>query len=177
MIDRYALFGHPVNHSRSPAIHHAFAEQTGQTLRYELIDVLPGALFGSLREFSLTNGKGLNITLPLKEEAYSLAEELSERAAHARSVNMILIRADGGLFFDNTDGFGLVQDIKVNIGFPITKKNILLLGAGGAARGAIWPLLAENPDIGKACDEIRDGYRKFPQGSHVIFYRQIGNQN
>ncbi|CAD5106749.1 shikimate dehydrogenase [Zestomonas carbonaria] len=143
-MDRYAVFGNPIGHSKSPLIHRMFAEQTGQQLSYEPILAPLDDFAGVAREF-FRDGLGANVTVPFKEDAYRLCDELTERARRAGAVNT-LSRLDGGrLRGDNTDGAGLVRDLKHNAGFPLAGQRILLLGAGGAARGVIEPLLAERP--------------------------------
>jgi shikimate dehydrogenase len=144
MSDLYCVFGNPIAHSRSPAIHAAFAAASGEDLRYEArlapIDAFAAAVAG----FVADGGRGANVTVPFKEEAYRLSGTLSPRAARAGAVNTLVFRADG-IFGDNTDGAGLVQDITANLGFALSGRRILLLGAGGAARGVIAPLLAAGP--------------------------------
>ncbi|MDR3479547.1 MAG: shikimate dehydrogenase [Burkholderiaceae bacterium] len=142
--DRYAVIGHPVAHSKSPAIHSAFAAQTGQNLSYErLLSPLDG-FAATVRTFIEQGGKGLNVTLPFKVEAHALADSLTPRARCAGAVNTLKI-TDGHILGDNTDGAGLVTDIERNAGVMLSGKRILLLGAGGAARGAILPLLEARP--------------------------------
>ena len=143
--DRYAIIGHPVDHSLSPAIHAAFARQTGETLQYTRIDAAPGEFAAALREFLGAGGKGLNVTLPFKEEAFGLCHVLSPRAKKARAVNTVSVHADGNLAGDNTDGTGLVRDLRHNRRVTLKNKRILLLGAGGAARGVLPALLDEKP--------------------------------
>ena len=143
--DRYAIIGHPVDHSLSPAIHAAFARQTGQVLEYTRIDAPPGGFATALREFLGTGGKGLNVTLPFKEEAFALCHVVGPRAKKARAVNTLSVHADGNLAGDNTDGTGLVRDLKHNRHVTLKNKRILLLGAGGAARGVLPALLDEKP--------------------------------
>ena len=143
--DRYAIIGHPVDHSLSPAIHMTFAKQTGQALQYGRIDAAPGEFVTALREFLASGGKGLNVTLPFKEEAYGLCHVLASRAKRARAVNTLSVQADGTLAGDNTDGAGLVRDLRQNRRVTLKNKRILLLGAGGAARGVLPALLDEKP--------------------------------
>lgn len=140
----YAVLGKPVAHSKSPAIHRQFAEQTGVQLDYEAIEVEPEDFARFVGEFFVGGGAGLNITLPHKEAAYALAEQLSSRARLAGAVNTLYVK-DGKLCGDNTDGPGLVRDISYNHGFAIAGKAILMLGAGGAARGALAALVEESP--------------------------------
>lgn len=144
MTDLYAVFGNPIAHSKSPAIHAAFAAATGQPLRYEArlaaVDGFPQAV----ADFVAAGGKGANVTVPFKEEAFRLSTRLSDRAARAGAVNTLSF-ADGAILGDNTDGAGLVSDLTRNLDCPLAGRHILLLGAGGAARGVIAPLLAGKP--------------------------------
>ena len=143
--DEYAVMGNPITHSKSPAIHAAFAQQTRQSIRYRAIQVDPGGFDQAVGNFFANGGKGLNITVPFKQEAWKLVDELSERARLAGAVNTIKPQGDGKLMGDNTDGIGLVRDLKNNLGIDLSGKRILLLGAGGAARGVLSPLLEEQP--------------------------------
>lgn len=143
--DQYAVVGHPVAHSLSPFIHSLFARQTEQSLTYRLMDVAPEKFTERVREFLATGGRGVNVTLPHKTRAMALADELTERARLAGAVNTLAVRRDGSLLGDNTDGAGLVQDLSVNLRWPVRDRAILLIGAGGAARGVIAPLLALAP--------------------------------
>jgi shikimate dehydrogenase len=142
--DRYALVGHPVEHSRSPLIHTVFARQTGQRLTYELIDAEPAAFETAVRGFVAAGGKGMNVTVPHKEAAFALCSRSSEAATAAGAVNTISI-VDGTLTGHNTDGIGLIRDLTVNLRQQLGGKRIVVLGAGGAARGIIGPLLNEKP--------------------------------
>ncbi|WP_339438447.1 shikimate dehydrogenase [Pseudomonas sp. EA_15y_Pfl1_P104] len=143
-MDRYVVFGNPIGHSKSPLIHRMFAEQTGEHLDYSTLLAPLEDFAGCAREFFL-QGRGANVTVPFKEDAYRLANTLTERAQRAGAVNTLSKLADGTLLGDNTDGAGLVRDLKVNAGLTLQGKRILLLGAGGAVRGALEPLLAEQP--------------------------------
>jgi shikimate dehydrogenase len=143
--DRYAVIGNPIAHSRSPQIHAAFARQTGEDISYT-------HLLGDIEQvehdfdtFFASGGKGLNVTVPFKERAWSYAAELSERAASAGAVNTLIAR-DGLIHGDNTDGAGLVRDLVANHGFDFNGTQVLLLGAGGAARGVLQPLLETGLD-------------------------------
>jgi shikimate dehydrogenase len=142
--DRYALVGHPVAHSRSPLIHTVFARQTRQHLTYELIDAAPAAFEAAVRGFAAAGGRGLNVTVPHKEAAFALCTERSEPATVAGTVNTITF-VDGRLRGDNTDGIGFIRDVTVNLGMKLAGARIVVLGAGGAARGIIGPLLGEKP--------------------------------
>ncbi|MFA0809656.1 shikimate dehydrogenase [Microbulbifer epialgicus] len=145
MSDRYAVVGNPIAHSLSAQIHTAFAEQTGEDLIYSKLLAPLDGFADSVRTFFSEGGCGLNVTVPFKLEARDLADELTDRAAIAGAVNTLMCRKDGRLLGDNTDGAGLVVDIRDNLDWPIGNKRVLLLGAGGAARGALLPLLAEQP--------------------------------
>src|SRR5690606_1140156 len=145
MSGRYALFGHPVAHSQSPRIQRAFATQTGIDCAYELIDAPPAAFPAALQEFFAHGGRGANITLPHKETACQLADQLSDRARAAGAVNTLRREPDGRLLGDNTDGIGLVRDLTANNNIKLVGARILICGAGGAARGILPVLLAENP--------------------------------
>jgi shikimate dehydrogenase len=144
-MDRYLVFGHPVRHSKSPFIHTLFARQTQQELEYGLAEPAVEEFATSLRAFFVQGGKGCNVTVPFKEQAFALVDQLSPRARRAGAVNTIKLTDDGVLLGDNTDGAGLVADLKAH-GVALAGSRILLLGAGGAARGALAPLLAEQPE-------------------------------
>lgn len=143
-MDRYAVFGNPIAHSKSPQIHRLFAEQTGQTLSYEPL-LAPLEDFAGFATSFFEQGLGANVTVPFKEEAFRLADQLTERARRAGAVNTLKKRDDGTLQGDNTDGIGLVRDLLDNAGVVLEGKRILLLGAGGAVRGVLEPLLAQRP--------------------------------
>jgi len=138
---RFAVVGHPVAHSKSPQIHQAFAEQCGLKIGYDAIQLDRGGFVQGIRNLQAGGFKGLNVTLPFKEEARAVSDELSDRARIAGAVNTILFADDGTVFGDNTDGAGLVSDIQDNMGIKLTGRRLLLVGAGGAARGAVQPLL------------------------------------
>lgn len=144
-IDRYAVFGNPVKHSKSPQIHTLFAEQTRQSLSYtaELADI--GQFDQAVKDFIERNGKGLNITVPFKEDAWACATQRSERAQRAGAVNTLMLQTDGSLYGDTTDGVGLVRDLMQNHAIKIKEKDILIIGAGGAVRGVLEALLEQQP--------------------------------
>jgi shikimate dehydrogenase len=144
MTDRYGVMGYPVSHSRSPVIHRLFAAQTGQDLQYELLQVPPDKLAAAITQFGRTGGKGLNITVPHKAEVVRLVDDMSERASTAGAVNTVVFR-DGTMFGDNTDGVGLMRDLQENHELRLKGRNILILGAGGATRGIVSPLLEAEP--------------------------------
>ncbi len=142
---KFCVVGQPISHSKSPQIHQAFGEQLGIPLSYERLEVAPGNLREAIKTFRARNGRGLNVTIPLKEEAFALADEKTARAGAAGAANTLWFTDDGRTVADNTDGAGLVRDLEVNYGFLLSGKRILVLGAGGAARGAIPALLERKP--------------------------------
>ena len=144
--DEYAVMGNPIAHSKSPRIHSLFAEQTGEAIHYTAIQVDPGGFEQAVGNFIASGGKGLNITVPFKQEAWQLVDSRSERAARAGAVNTIKIE-NSKLFGDNTDGIGLVNDLVNNNSIILKHKRILLMGAGGAARGVLVPLLEKDPAL------------------------------
>ena len=144
MTDRYAVFGNPIAHSKSPRIHALFAAQTGQDLHYEAILAPLDGFAATVAAFVRAGGKGANVTVPFKEEAFRLASELTPRAQAAGAVNTLRF-GDDRIAGDNTDGAGLVRDIVHNLKFPLAGQRILLIGAGGAARGVILPLREQQP--------------------------------
>lgn len=144
-IDRYAVFGNPVAHSKSPQIHTLFAEQTKQSLVYTAELAETGHFDQAVYDFIKNHGKGLNITVPFKEAAWSLAARHSDRARRAAAVNTIILQPDGTLYGDTTDGIGLVRDLVQNHNIQIRDKEILLIGAGGAVRGVLEALLEHQP--------------------------------
>ena len=144
MTDRYCVLGNPVAHSRSPAIHAQFAEQCGQDMAYEALLAPLDGFAKTVAGFVAAGGKGANVTVPFKEDAFRLCTRRSPRSERAGAVNTLAFSADE-IYGDNTDGAGLVRDIEVNLGFALAGRRILLLGAGGAARGVIAPLLACKP--------------------------------
>lgn len=144
MTDRYAVAGNPVEHSRSPAIHAMFAEQTGQSLVYERLLAPLDAFEATLRAFAAGGAKGCNVTVPFKFDAFALATEHTERAALARAVNTLRFD-EGGWVGDNTDGAGLVNDIQRNARRPLEGLHVLLVGAGGAAAGVLGSLITARP--------------------------------
>lgn len=144
MTDRYAVFGHPIAHSKSPAIHAAFARQTGQDLSYVALLAPLDGFAECVAAFRAGGGAGANVTLPFKEQAWRLATRRTPRAEAAGAVNTLRFDADG-ILGDNTDGVGLVNDLEDNLGVPLAGRRILLMGAGGAARGVLLPLLERRP--------------------------------
>ncbi len=145
LIDQYAVFGDPIGHSKSPKIHGLFAVQTGQSMHYSAHRVSAEDFARSALAFFEQGGLGLNCTVPLKELAWQFADSLSERARLSKAVNTLQKLADGRIFGDNTDGVGLLRDLTINHQLSLADKSILLLGAGGASRGILGPLLEQTP--------------------------------
>ncbi len=143
-MDRYAVIGNPIAHSKSPQIHAAFARQTGQELSYEALLAPVDGFAQTVADFRAHGGRGLNVTVPFKLEAFALAEHHTARAQAAGAVNTLALGADG-ILGDNTDGAGLVRDLSANLNFALAGRRILLLGAGGATRGVLPPLLDSRP--------------------------------
>ncbi|HEX7763028.1 MAG TPA: shikimate dehydrogenase [Cellvibrio sp.] len=144
MTDLYAVFGNPINHSKSPAIHRQFAEQTGQDMHYNKQLVNEGEFETAAQDFFAQGGKGLNITVPFKLNAFSFAQKRTSRAERAGAVNTLAKLSDGTILGDNTDGIGMIHDMH-NLGWELEGKRVLILGAGGAVRGILQPLLEEHP--------------------------------
>jgi len=143
--DKYAVIGYPVAHSWSPFIHGLFAKQTGHAITYSRLEVAPEALNERVVEFFAADGKGLNVTLPHKQAACLIARERTPRAEMAGAVNTLVLR-NNNVFGDNTDGAGLIADLTRNLAFALQGTRILVLGAGGAARGVLGPLLEADPE-------------------------------
>lgn len=144
-MDQYAVVGNPISHSKSPLIHSLFAKQAVQHLEYTKIEAPLDGFALVVNQFFESGGKGLNVTVPFKEEAWALCERLSDRARLAGAVNTLYRDEFGALCGDNTDGIGLVTDLK-NRGVSLKGKKILIIGAGGAVRGVLQPILNEKPD-------------------------------
>ena len=144
-IDHYAVVGNPIGHSLSPRIHASFAEQTGQKISYRAIEIPLDSFIGRIRDLQRQGMLGVNVTVPFKREAWELCDRLSERAADAGAVNTLSLLTDGGVVGDNTDGAGLVRDLLDNLHLKIEGQRVLVLGAGGAVRGVLGPMLAQSP--------------------------------
>ncbi len=145
MLDQYAVMGNPIAHSKSPFIHTQFAKQTGQNLVYKALLVGKDDFVQAVKDFKQAQGKGLNITVPFKEDAWRLVDEKTAIAERAGAVNTISLNDNGYLVGDNTDGLGIVRDLQQNHNVQLCNKRILVLGAGGAVRGVLGPILNENP--------------------------------
>lgn len=148
-LDHYAVMGNPIAHSKSPFIHTLFAQQTAQSLEYQaiLVDTTPGKFEQAVVNFQATGGKGLNVTVPFKQAAYALAIQRTARAEKAGAVNTLWFDEQGHCHGDNTDGVGLVRDLTQNYQGNIAGKRLLILGAGGAVRGVLNPLLQAQPQL------------------------------
>lgn len=142
---KYAVMGNPIAHSKSPIIHTEFAKQTHQRMEYTAMQVDIGGFDQSVGNFQANGGAGANITVPFKQEAYRYATRHSERAQQAEAANTLVFESNNEVYADNTDGVGLVRDLKQNLTVDLAKRKILILGAGGAVQGVMGPLLAEQP--------------------------------
>ncbi len=140
MTDRYGVVGHPIAHSKSPFIHTKFAAQTGQDMEYGQVEVPVHRFTSSIRQLMAEGWSGVNVSLPFKIQAFALADIVSDRALAAQAVNTLTFKK-GGIYGDNTDGAGLVADLRSSLQYPLLESRVLLIGAGGAARGVIKPLL------------------------------------
>ncbi len=177
MTDRYAVIGHPVAHSRSPWIHERFARATGEDVEYGRIDAAPEQFVAAVQAFRRAGGKGLNVTVPHKEAAFRLCSETSPRARAAQAANTLVLGER--LFGDNTDGAGLVRDIEANQGYRLRGRSVLLLGAGGAARGVVGTLLeagvARLVIANRTVDKAYELARRFPPAT-ACGYPQLGGE-
>jgi shikimate dehydrogenase len=147
MTDRYIVVGNPIAHSKSPIIHTQFAQQTQQDIHYSSLLVAIDHFSEAVQRFRIKGGKGLNITVPFKIDAWHYADKLTDLARRAGAVNTLIFQDDGSVLGANTDGIGIVRDLIHNHALHLDQQRILLLGAGGAAQGVIQPLLAENPSV------------------------------
>ena len=180
--DRYAVVGNPVAHSLSPRIHSEFARQCAQNLEYEAIELPVDGFIDGVADLRRRGYRGLNVTVPFKREAWESCDQLSERAATAGAVNTLIFDEDGGVHGDNTDGIGLVRDLVDNLQIKIEGSELLILGAGGAVRGVLEPLLAQSPagltivnrNLDRAAGLSRD-FRSFGK-IDVLAYTQLSNQ-
>ncbi|MBE0364513.1 shikimate dehydrogenase [Pseudoalteromonas ulvae UL12] len=143
-MDKYAVFGNPIKHSKSPAIHHKFAELLNEPVHYEAILAPLDGFSAAVNDFFVSGGLGANVTMPFKEQAFELCDQLSDRAQSAGAVNTLKKLKSGELYGDNTDGAGLVNDL-LNNNITLKGQHILLMGAGGAARGVLLPLIEQQP--------------------------------
>lgn len=171
MTDHYAVFGNPVAHSKSPLIHAEFARQTGQDMDYAALLAPMEGFRETVQAFRAGGGRGANVTVPFKEQAFALAEQVTPRAQAAGAVNTLKFE-DGRILGDNTDGAGLVADLAGNQGLDLRGARILLMGAGGAARGVVQPLLERGPAAlfiaNRTADKAEALARQFAQGGRVV---------
>ena len=147
MTDRYAVLGHPIGHSKSPLIHSLFARATGQDIAYTAIETPLDGFADTVLAFRAGGGRGLNVSLPFKLQAFEIATDPSERARLAGAANCLKFEGGERIHADNFDGVGLVNDLQRNLACPLAGKRVLLLGAGGATRGALLPIAAERPAL------------------------------
>ena len=167
MIDtkNYAVFGNPIKHSKSPAIHAAFAAQCDRTIHYRAVGVELNDFARAARNFFDAGGAGLNVTVPFKREAFDLVDQLSERATRAGAANTLSPLPGGGIAGDNTDGIGLVSDMVANLGWSLRGLRVLVLGSGGAVRGILEPVLHERPAellvVNRTAERARELAREF----------------
>ena len=145
IIEKYAVIGNPIEHSKSPIIHGMFAQQSEDAISYDTILGPLDEFAATVKQFQSEGGKGLNVTVPFKVEAWELSDELSDYAKRAGAVNTLVFREDGSIYGANTDGIGLLRDLKQNHKVTVEGKRVLLLGAGGAGKGVVQPLMEENP--------------------------------
>jgi shikimate dehydrogenase len=180
-VDRYAVIGNPIGHSKSPAIHNTFAAGTGQSLEYTAIEGHADTFEKTVRAFRDQGGRGMNVTAPFKLQAFALATDRMERARLAGAANALKFEGNR-IYADNFDGVGLVNDIQRNLGVQLAGKRVLMLGAGGAARGAVLPFLAQAPaeltivnrDLDKARTLVHEAGS--PANLHAAAYRDVANQ-
>ena len=183
MTDQYAVFGNPIEHSKSPEIHRQFAEQTKQTLAYEKQLVPENGFEQAADTFFANSGKGLNVTVPFKQKAFHYADTITDRARRAGAVNTLALQNDSKVLGDTTDGIGLVTDIKDNLGWQIRHKRVLILGAGGAVRGVLEPLLAEQPQhiviANRSVDKALQLSQQFAELGYLLGcgYDMLGEQS
>ncbi len=146
-MDKYAVVGNPISHSLSPQIHQTFAAQTQQEMTYEAIQLDTEHFEEQVRDLQTRGFHGINVTVPFKQMAWEMADKLSPRSKDAGATNTLIFQADGMIAGDNTDGIGLSRDLIVNHQVLIEHRKILILGAGGAVRGVLGPLLAKKPEL------------------------------
>ncbi|MBC8210763.1 MAG: shikimate dehydrogenase [Gammaproteobacteria bacterium] len=146
-MDRYAVVGNPIKHSLSPQIHTQFASETGQSLEYLALELDNDHFEEQIRQLIVSGYKGVNVTVPFKEKAWAMTDRLSPRAKDAGAVNTLIFQQDGQIAGDNTDGIGLTRDMITNHKILIRHRKVLVLGAGGAVRGVLGPLLSQKPEL------------------------------
>jgi shikimate dehydrogenase len=182
MIDRYAVVGNPVAHSLSPKIHRLFAEQTQQQISYEAIELPIDNFADRIRELQSQSMKGLNVTVPFKQRAWEICDTRASRAETAGAVNTLVFKPGGEILGDNTDGAGLVRDLTINHHCQIRHRKILLMGAGGATRGVLEPLLALEPEsltiVNRTVEKAEQLARLFQSSGEInsCGYDELGEQ-
>lgn len=167
MTDAYAVFGNPIAQSKSPLIHRQFCEQTGEEMAYTKHKVPEGEFAQAADAFFAGGGKGLNVTLPFKQDAFHYATELTARARRAGAVNLLIAEDDGRVIGDNTDGIGMVNDM-LNMGWELAGKRVLILGAGGAVRGVLEPLLSQQVASVTIANRTLEKARQLVQDFHDL---------
>jgi shikimate dehydrogenase len=181
MTDQYAVIGNPIGHSKSPRIHGTFARTTGQSLTYTAFEGTPEGFVATVLGFRDAGGRGMNVTAPFKLQAFELATHRMERAQLAGAANALKFEGDQ-IHADNFDGVGLVNDIVRNLGVPLAGKRVLMLGAGGAARGAFLPFLEQKPsqftlvnrDVAKAQKLLQDAHA--PKTARACGYQDVASE-
>jgi len=182
MIDRYAVVGNPIAHSLSPKIHRLFAEQTQQQISYEAIELPKDKFAARIRELQAQGMKGLNVTVPFKQQAWEICDARASHAETAGAVNTLVFKQEGEILGDNTDGAGLVRDLTINHHSLIKHRKILILGAGGATRGVLEPLLALEPKsltiVNRTLEKAEDLVRIFQSFGEISScgYDDLGRQ-
>ncbi|MFT6791066.1 MAG: shikimate dehydrogenase, partial [Cellvibrionaceae bacterium] len=178
-VEHYAVFGNPIAHSKSPRLQQAFAQQTHQAMEYSAVCIPLDDFAVSVHNFFNDGGKGLNITVPFKQQAFELAQVLTPRAQLAGAVNTLFLDKDQRLAGDNTDGVGLITDLIDRLNWPITHKRLLILGAGGAVRGILQPIIEENPSMiviaNRTVEKARELVKIFSEKFSIqaVTYRDI----
>lgn len=180
---KLAVIGNPIQHSRSPWIHNQFASQCGIDIHYEKIEAPLNDFVATVNYFRQQGGHGLNITAPFKQQAFNMANEKSARAQAAKAVNTFLFAGEEKILADNTDGFGLVNDIQINLSYPLKNKRILLLGAGGAVRGILKSLLDEEPQeiilLNRTVEKAQQVFQDFAMPKKLVIKKvnELENEN
>jgi shikimate dehydrogenase len=181
-MDQYAVVGNPISHSLSPQIHTLFAEETEQDMSYRALQLEPDKFDEQIRKLQSAGFKGLNVTVPFKQDAWDIADVMSPRAKDAGAVNTLILQPDGRIAGDNTDGIGLIRDLIVNHQVLIEHRKILILGAGGAVRGALGPILAKKPDLLTIANRTLEKAQKLADDFYHVWdihpstYEELGRQ-
>lgn len=182
-MDQYAVVGNPINHSLSPQIHTLFADETEQELSYRALQLEPERFGDQIRKLQTSGFKGVNVTVPFKREAWELADILSPRAKDAGAVNTLIFRPDGRIAGDNTDGIGIIRDLIINHSVLLEHRKILILGAGGAVRGVLGPILAKKPGLLTIANRTLEKAQKLAEDFYYVWdvqastYEELGREN